>query len=207
VWSRSWTDPGDGSAVVETDDFRLERRVGGDDESVVATYRITAAPGYRFVWAAHALLDVSGTASLSLPEGTPVRMYAEAAPYVDEPWPRSAPWLTTTWPQCAGVPMWRLGPDDGSAIGAVCVGASVATVVDGDHALDLTLRCADAPVSMALWRNLGGFPDENPYRSVGVEPMLGAVFDVAEAGAPEDAATVPASGELVWRLELRGRSL
>jgi hypothetical protein len=54
-------------------------------------------------------------------------------------------------------------------------------------------------VSIALWRNLGGFPDTDPYRSTGVEPMLGRVFDLAEAG-PGDAARVPASGEVRWRL-------
>jgi hypothetical protein len=50
-----------------------------------------------------------------------------------------------------------------------------------------------------LWRNLGGFPADQPYRSLGVEPMLGRVFDLAEAG-PSDAAVVPAAGVLSWRL-------
>ena len=40
---------------------------------------------------------------------------------------------------------------------------------------------------------------EDPYRSIGVEPMLGAVFDLAEAG-PGDAAVVPESGEIRWEL-------
>jgi hypothetical protein len=57
------------------------------------------------------------------------------------------------------------------------------------------------PVSVALWRNLGGFPRHGPYRSTGVEPMLGRVFDLADAG-PGDAARVPASGEVRWRLTL-----
>ena len=48
-------------------------------------------------------------------------------------------------------------------------------------------------------RNLGGFPAADPYRSTGVEPMLGRVFDLAEAG-PGDAAEVPASGAVRWRL-------
>ncbi|MFG1708122.1 hypothetical protein ACFLIM_33425 [Nonomuraea sp. M3C6] len=45
------------------------------------------------------------------------------------------------------------------------------------------------------------FPAGAPYRSVGVEPMLGAVFDLADAG-PGDAALVPPCGELTWRLVL-----
>ena len=64
-------------------------------------------------------------------------------------------------------------------------------------------------MSVALWRNLGGFPEEAPYRSIGVEPMLGAVFDLAEAG-PGDAAVVPESGEMRWEMRIsayRGEDL
>lgn len=75
-------------------------------------------------------------------------------------------------------------------------------VIDGPDTLTLTVHTdADIPVSVALWRNLGGWPDGAPYRSIGVEPMLGAVFDLAEAG-PDDAATVPSCGELCWELEI-----
>ncbi|CAM5592889.1 hypothetical protein [Streptomyces canarius] len=59
----------------------------------------------------------------------------------------------------------------------------------------------EQPVSIALWRNLDGFPEAKPYRSTGVEPMLGRVLDLADAG-PGDAAEVPATGEAHWRLTL-----
>lgn len=198
VWSRPWTGLSDGLAAVETDDFWFARRIHqGEDGAVRASYRLHAAAGYRFVWAAHALLDLSENAEVCLPTGLPVRLYDQ----------RGRPgWLATSWPDCAGVPMSRLGPVDGTATGAVVVGASTAIVVDGDRTLELALSCAGAPVSMALWRNLGGFPEGRPYRSVGVEPMLGAVFDLDEARLPGDAATVPASGELTWELTLRGRT-
>jgi hypothetical protein len=68
----------------------------------------------------------------------------------------------------------------------------------------MTLSCPGQPVSTALWRNQGGFPDDAPYRSLGVEPMLGRVFDLATAG-PGDAAVVPESGELTWRLTVSAR--
>ncbi|GAB3947280.1 hypothetical protein GCM10027614_42250 [Micromonospora vulcania] len=45
----------------------------------------------------------------------------------------------------------------------------------------------------------GRLADRRPYRSVGVEPMLGAAFDLADAG-PADAAVVPPAGEVAWRL-------
>jgi hypothetical protein len=57
---------------------------------------------------------------------------------------------------------------------------------------------------VAIWRNLGGFPPGAPYRSIGVEPMLGAVFDLAEASGPQDAVTVSASGEVAWDLMITG---
>jgi hypothetical protein len=55
---------------------------------------------------------------------------------------------------------------------------------------------------VAVWRNLGGFPDDGPYRSIGVEPMLGSVFDIAEAQQPDDAVTVPPAGCVEWELEI-----
>jgi hypothetical protein len=38
-----------------------------------------------------------------------------------------------------------------------------------------------------------------PYRSIGIEPMVGRVFNLANAG-PGDAAVVPPSGVCSWRL-------
>jgi hypothetical protein len=97
------------------------------------------------------------------------------------------------------VPFDRLGPDDGTALGAIVRAAAVG-VRDGGRTLRFALEAdAGQPVSIALWRNLGGFPEGAPYRSIGVEPMLGRVFDLAAAG-PDEAARVPASGEVRWRL-------
>lgn len=45
----------------------------------------------------------------------------------------------------------------------------------------------------------GRFPPGRPYRSIGVEPMLGQVSDLAEAGL-DDAVAVPATGAVSWRL-------
>jgi hypothetical protein len=95
------------------------------------------------------------------------------------------------------------------------VGCAEVRVADGPDVLRLRLESADQPRSTALWRNLGGWPEPAPYRSIGVEPMLGAVFDLAEAdptpGAADpardaavvparDAAVVPADGEVRWEL-------
>lgn len=134
------------------------------------------------------------------------------APPGDGGWPAGRPWHTAAWPEPAGLPLDRLGPDDGTAVGAVLVGCAEVRVVDGTDILTLRLDCADQPRSTALWRNLRGWPADRPYRSIGVEPMLGSVFDRSEAGAEVsdpfeggvgvDVAVVPAGGEVNWRLTI-----
>ncbi|BEL04421.1 hypothetical protein Q0Z83_026120 [Actinoplanes sichuanensis] len=186
IWSRPWYAVSPGEFAAETPDFTLTRRITGRDGAVVAGYRLSAAPGYRFVWAAHALLDLSPLARLEAPSGTRTRVYPDPAPPVEGPWP--AP---------LGVPLDRLGPDDGTAIGAVLQDCPRVTVTDGPDRLTWELECDGQPRSVALWRNLRGWPATAPYRSIGVEPMLGGAFGVAE---DVPAAVVPAGGELSWQL-------
>ncbi|GHF79227.1 hypothetical protein [Streptomyces thermodiastaticus] len=199
VWSRRWTRDG-GAERVHGDRFVLTRILRTTASGAVADYTLNAEPGYRFVWAAHALLDLTPQATLHLPHGARTRLFPEAAPLLDRPWPDGAPWVEGAWPAPLGLPLDRLGPDDGTAAGAV-VDAARCCVHDGPDRLGLELEADGQPASVALWRNLGGFPADAPYRSIGVEPMLGRVFDLADAGAG-DAARVPASGELRWRLTL-----
>jgi hypothetical protein len=202
AWTQAWRAVDEGTAVVETPDFRLQRRFTEVPDGVEAVYRLTAEVGYRFVWAAHALLDLSGRARLALPYGVAVRVFPEGARLLDRPWPTGANHVTTTWPDCGGIPMHRLGPSDGTAIGAIAVDCGQVAVHDNGDKLTMALT-ADHGVrrSVALWRNLGGFPPGGPYRSIGVEPMLGAVFDLAEA-EDDDAVTVPPSGAVEWRLRV-----
>jgi hypothetical protein len=204
AWSRPWRECADGSAVVTCDEFELARTIRREGNDVVADYRLAAAPGWRFIWAAHALLDVSQDALILAPAGTTTRVFAEARHLTTHPWPPRAPWQAGPWPQPLGIPLDRCGPVDGTALGAIlthCVGVEV---YDRGDTLALTLHADGQPVSVALWRNLGGFPPGAPYRSVGVEPMLGRVFDLAGAG-PGDAAIVPDCGSLDWRLVLSAR--
>ncbi|MFD5088021.1 hypothetical protein ACFWOG_36025 [Kitasatospora sp. NPDC058406] len=202
AWSRPWRRDGD-TDVLDHPDFVLRRSLRQDRTGALcASYRLSADPGYRFLWAAHALLDVGPGARLVAPAGTAARVFPEAAPLIDRPWPANAPHLTGRWPTPLGLPLDRLGPEDGTAVGAVLTDCADVSVVDGRDTLRLSLRAdADVPVSVALWRNLGGYPATGPYRSIGVEPMLGAVFDLAEAGRG-DAAVVPAAGDLRWELTL-----
>ncbi|MDG6107663.1 hypothetical protein Daura_22785 [Dactylosporangium aurantiacum] len=188
VWSRRWRSAGPATAAVDTPDFTLTRRITDHAGIVTADYRLTAAPGYRFIWAAHALLDLSGAARLDAPPGTRTRLYPDPEPPFTGPWP--AP---------GGVPLDHLGPDDGTAVGAVLLDCPEVTVIDGDDRLRFTLECDGQPRSVALWRNLRGWPAHGPYRSIGVEPMLGGGFDITE---DVPTAQVPAGGLLRWRLHV-----
>jgi hypothetical protein len=181
AWSRRWLSLGPEAARVDTDEFTLYRVFLQEGDALVATYRLSAAPGWPFVWAAHALLDLSPAAVLEAPAGTETR--------VDDG-------SVMSWP----TPLAALGPDDGTATGAILVDCPQVTVADGER-LTFTLEAPGQPVSVALWRNLHGWPAAGPYRSIGVEPMLGSVFDLAEAG-PGDAAIVPPSGVVEWRLRV-----
>ncbi|MDX3854469.1 hypothetical protein [Streptomyces sp. AK02-01A] len=190
AWARPWRQDGDEQSV-GCPDFRLVRRIHDSLHGRLAVdYRLTAEPGYRFLWAAHALLDVSERGRVVLRDGAAVRLYPDGG----------SRWTPGVWPEVDGVPLDRLGPDDGTALGAVVDTAEV-SVRDGADGLSLAVEAEGQPVSVALWRNLGGFPEDAPYRSIGVEPMLGRVFDLAAAGEG-DAACVPASGEVRWRLVL-----
>ncbi|MFC9694178.1 hypothetical protein ACFTSF_36875 [Kribbella sp. NPDC056951] len=193
LWNQPWSDS------VAYDNTVLTRAFTTSADSVTVDYHLTAPPGYEFVWAAHALLDCAVGATISAEAGE-CRLYPEAAPLLGG-WPADKPWASAEWP-ALGLDIY--GPSDGTAVGAVLVDCATATVRDRGTALTTNLSCPGQPVSTALWRNLAGFPEGAPYRSLGVEPMLGRVFDLAEAG-PGDAAVVPASGELAWRLTFSAR--
>lgn len=197
-----WNQPWDTS--VEHGGAILTRAFTPGTDTVVVDYHLEAVPGYRFVWAAHALLDCDRGAVVSAPPGTECRLYPEAEPWLPWAWPDDDPWVTAVWP--TPLDLGVFGPTDGTAAGAVLVDCPTVSVRDRGAELTMTLSCPGQPVSTALWRNQGGFPDDAPYRSLGVEPMLGRVFDLATAG-PDDAAVVPASGELTWRLTLSARSV
>lgn len=189
----AWTRPWSGTAsdhCVTTPEFELRRRVrlAGDDR-VAVTYWLSAPPGFRYVWAGHMLLDVSPAATLALPAGTPVRVYTEGEA-----------WVLRAWPDPADTRLDHLGPDDGTALSAVVLRGQ-AEVCDGPDRLRLSVQGAGQPVSLGLWRNLGGWPACDPYRSIGVEPMLGRVWD-RDAAGEDDTARVGPDGCVEWTMTL-----
>ena len=174
VWSVPWSAGG-----VTAGGFRLERRIRCDD-ALTVDYTITGPPHAPVVHAVHALLDVSPTARLDAPGVRTAHLIDQD---VQVPWPSG---------------LDRLGPDDGSATAAVLPGCAAVTVVDGPDALELTWQAPDP--ALLLWRNLRGWPDGAPYRSIGVEPMIGTAAALEGPGHP---ARLGPEGVLRWEVVVR----
>jgi hypothetical protein len=185
AWSRAWSGQPADATVTAPGVGSLHRRITGS-ETVEVSYEIAGTPGTGFLHALHLLVDVGPTARLLVP-GTPAVRVLDS----DRPHRR--------WPDGLD----RLGPDDGTAVCALLPGMSSVTVVDGLHALRLSWHSSEQPEhsSLLLWRNLRGWPEANPYRSIGIEPMLGRSADLQTA-ADADLARVGPQGRTGWTLRL-----
>lgn len=188
VWSRPWEPDGDG-LTVQGADYRLHRSIVIDGAAVTASYLLQGEPGRRFIWAAHALLNLSDTARLLLPAGHPMNVSTDDADF------------TAAWPQAGGADMSVFGPDDGTVTFLMLAGLHAATVRDGESTLTMRLDVEAQPTAIAIWRNLGGWPTPDPYRSVGVEPMIGARAGLIRA-EPGRAGVIPPDGKVSWTLHV-----
>lgn len=184
AWSRAWS--ADPASVDLPDVGRLTRTIRATADGVDLRYTLVGVPGTRFLHAVHALLDVGPTAHIEVPEVT--------STVVLDPERR-----VVAWP--SGLD--RLGPDDGTATCALLSGCREVLVVDGDDALGFawTAPGQDDLCSLMVWRNLRGWPTSAPYRSIGVEPMVGRAADLAGAD-PADAARIGPNGSHVWTLRV-----
>jgi hypothetical protein len=184
AWTRAWRAEVSTLAVDVPGFGRLSRRIEGNTP-VLIHYEVTAPPGTVFLHALHALLDVSPQARLVVPE-------ADRMIVLDGNDPRRR------WP--SGLD--SLGPDDGTAICALLPECRQATVIDREYALTFTWDSTSAPemCSLLVWRNLGGWPPQSPYRSIGIEPMVGRAAELS--GDPSDYPRVGPSGHFRWSLQL-----
>ena len=188
AWARPWQ-RNDDALSVDGDAYQLRRGIRTRADTATASYRVTAAAGWRFIWAAHAMLDLSPSARLIAPAGYPATVVGAAGEF------------RTAWPWLDDVDLSRVGETDGTALMITLTDLDRITVVDQGDRLTMSLSAAGAPTSMAIWRNLGGWPEGAPYRSIVVEPMLGRIGELSLAG-PGDAAIVPSSGWLEWSLRI-----
>lgn len=199
VWSRPWQ-PLDGGAGAEVSCVltssdgpvrgRLRRAITVRAGTLQADYRVSGPVGASFLHAVHVLLQLSPAARVD-PRGD------VDAVELDEQRPgRSSAF---SWPSGFD----RLGPDDGTATCVLLRRCRQVRVVDGPDRLAMTWSADDARVcSLLLWRNLGGWPRANPYRSIGVEPLIGRWADV-DTARPEALAAIPEKGYFTWSLRLR----
>jgi hypothetical protein len=190
AWARVWSTDGRTDAVDVVGIGRLTRRIEGR-QPVVVDYQVTGAPDTLFLHALHMLLDLSTEAKIDVPGAS--RMTVLDAEDPDREWP-------------SGLDV--LGPDDGTAVCALVPGCRRVDVVDGDHALRISWTSPGAVevCSLLLWRNLGGWPAEAPYRSIGIEPMVGRSADLSSAW-PNDCVRIGPSGRFHWSLSLSCRRL
>ncbi|SDD26661.1 hypothetical protein [Auraticoccus monumenti] len=190
VWSRRWTGTA-ADARVQASGWDLRRRMDVPDGLLTARYTVTGEPGRGLLHAVHGLYSLSESARVVLPSGTPMRVQDVAA---------NGPWTSTAWPGVTSLE--RCGPEDGTAWLAV-VATDTVQLVDGEDVLVLRWRMerGTGPVSLLLWRNLGGWPTGAPYRSIGVEPLLGAATDV-DTAQPGQLARADDSGLSEWSVQV-----
>ena len=188
AWTRTWSADGVKHTVDVPHVGRLSRRISGDNP-VVVDYEVTGRPGTPFLHALHTLLDLSSTARLTM-RGSP-RMTVLDVDDSEREWPNG---LDT------------LGPDDGTAICVLVPGCHEVAVGDGEYVLRFAWESEDAPelCSLLLWRNLAGWPVQRPYRSIGVEPMVGRAADLSAAD-PNACARIGPLGHFRWVLRISCR--
>ena len=185
AWTRVWSAEGPTDVVDVPGVGRLSRLISGDSP-VIIQYEVRGRPATSFLHAVHALIDVGPQARLIVPGARTFTVLDDDTP------PR-------VWPSGLDT----LGPDDGTAICALLHECREATVVDGEYALTFTWDSTSGPdlCSLLLWRNLRGWPAPSPYRSIGIEPMVGRVADLAQ-GEPADRAKIDADGRFRWSLAI-----
>lgn len=190
VWCRPWVPEGDG-LMVSTDPFTFRRSIEVGPSGITARYRLQGPPGARFVWAAHAAVDLARGARLLVPTGR--------AMWVNDELGTS----DASWPSFRATDLSRLGDDDGTALMIIVPELRTVSVLDRDDVFTMTLGVEGQPAGVAMWRNLGGWPSDNPYRSIVLEPMLGysPTLSLARDG---EAAVVPSSGDVAWSLTIDG---
>lgn len=181
AWTRSW----DGSrptARVETDFGAVSRTLTERNGTLHLDYllepneaagqRADGSPTAPVTGAVHLLLELSEAAQLVLPGAGPMLV-------LDQPAVGEA--TEAAWPMFGETDVSQFGAVDGTATCAILRGLAgpeapaEAYLLDGDAMLHLRWQADDpAAVGLMLWRNLGGWPEDEPYRSIGVEPLVEA---------------------------------
>ncbi len=195
VWSQPWERRED-VVRVTTRSGELQRRMTVDGDRIEFRYTLTAAPGMQFVWALHALVRPDPGMRLSVPGQPIVRCWSDGD---------DRPAVETRWPTPdIGRDLEELpGDDDGTARFVAVSGCGELSLSAPDgHRMRFRLDAPGQVHGIGIWRNLNGYPaDDAPYRSFGIEPMLGTHHHLGHA-SPAEAAVVPAGGTAEWRVAI-----
>jgi hypothetical protein len=195
VWTRPWSAVAEQSWVCATGDARLIRSHRIDGDMVTFAYRLEAPPGFGFVWAFHAMLGPAPGTRLDVPGGSLVVT-----------WPNGSDTrrVEHSWPIVDGTDLREIpSTDDGTGAFCLLPGSTALTVHQPGRHLHVELDAGGQPGAIGIWRNWRGYAWDGgaPYRSFGVEPMLGR-NPAASAALPAERAVVGESGVVEWGLRL-----
>lgn len=191
VWSRPWAAHGRGEAVHALG-YTLERtRAATGDGGLALTYTARATTPRDALHATHLLLDLSADAELHPGAHGPLVFWD----------PRPDAEIDALGGEEAFVR--ALGRGERGAVCYALPDCHEVTVRDGADALHLSLASPDdLPLGFVIWRNLGGWPADAPYRSIGVEPAVGRDVSLPTS-VPGGAVTIGPGRDLTWTLTVR----
>lgn len=189
IWNRSWERLSDGE-VAEAEGYRLHRHIAHSPDGLTVEYAASADTFRPAIHATHLLLDLSPDTTLHPASPT-------NPTFIDQR-PRAE--IEELGGEQAFVRALGSG-----AVGAVCYvlpGCRTVRVVDGADVLELSLNGpSELPLGFIVWRNLGAWPEGDPYRSIGIEPSLG--YDVSFPSEHDGGSVTVGPEPARWTLNIR----
>ncbi|WP_058233815.1 hypothetical protein [Devriesea agamarum] len=189
VCGRSWD--GDAyDATVTSGTLTLRRLIQRDGPDLIVEYTASATEPSHFTHHAHLLLDLSPATQL-------IPGHYQHIHFWDDPSDAGIDAL-------GGMDQFvrALGNGPSSAVCYSLLGCSRAEIHDGADVLAIEIR-TDLPCAMIMWRNLGAWPADAPYRSLGIEPSIGHDVDVpGHAGFDGGNVLVQPEAPVHWSVRL-----
>ncbi|MEQ1899252.1 MAG: hypothetical protein ABL866_00815 [Devosia sp.] len=208
LWGRPWTvldhDRGSLSVRFETEQFAFVRRLHLVGQRLACHYeaRNKSPLALPFVWAQHALLAVTPSDRIVLPEvGT------LASPYISkqevELRPGNVPWPGSS--QEVGLALDRVQPASAGFAGKFFAAArGIAAIGDQKGSLQFTWDKNVLPF-LGVWLNYGGWPQPGDIHHVALEPTTSPTDSLGDALAAGTSRQLRPGQSESWTVELRLR--
>jgi hypothetical protein len=193
--------------------YTFEKRIAPTGDGFATSYRVHNPTPFPFkcFWSTHPLFAATPRTRVLFPDGVRVRLEVSftgrLGPLLAEhPWPR------TVDRRGHEVDLSLVGPEgqgEADKLYTTPVPAGWAALHDGasDQWLAFTFDPAEVPL-VGFWANRGGWPPDGPCYNLALEPCSGCPDRVDIAIPRGEYRTVPAEGDLTWRLDVhlgRGR--